>query len=261
MIKIKIELVPIAWVLVNVTIGIFILLIPHFGLSQNYNEFNTHLYSIDTSFFPLRSSDAKFNTTNANLALIQIIIEDKLEDPGDSIYISNRKLLPIIKRKSCNNEDILFLDSISNNETIELEILLEGFNVNSNKITNDENGLCCTLINDRYPYGSEYMIPSTTISNIRLEVDGKEIIIPDSAYSDLFNIRTCMSDENGFFRGAEVYTSISEEYIYLYLYGGGEASTYFTKLIFNKKSYLTRIIVTYSDLVDTRSLRKSFIGY
>jgi hypothetical protein len=219
----------------NAVIVILYVLIPHYGLSQNYNEFKTHLYSIDTSFFPLRNSDAKFNTTNANLALVQIIIEDKLEDPNDSIYISNRKLLPIVKRKSCTDEEILFLDSNSNNETIELEILLEGFNVNSNKITYDENGLCCMLINGRYPYGSEYMIPSTTISNIRLEVDGTEVSIPDSAYSDLFNIRTCLSGDNGFFRGAEVYTSISEENIYLYLYGSGEASSYFTKLILIRK--------------------------
>ena len=46
------------------------------------------------------------------------------------------------------------------------------------------------------------------------------------------------------------------------MYGGSAASSYFTKLIFDKEGrYITRIIADYRDLLETRSFREGFIGF
>lgn len=229
-----------------------------FGQIQK-KEFYKHLYSIDTTYSRLREGYDKFCTTNANLALVKTVIDNYLINDSDYIYISNRSLLNKIKKTSFNSKKIVFIDTLNNGDTLKFEILISNFNKNNNKIRYYKEGYCCYSINNKRPYGAEYTLPTFEISSMFFTIKNKIYIVPKIAYSDLFNIRL-KTDSIGFFKTIELYESISKRYLYLYIYGGSEASTYFAKLIFSKQKFITRIIIPYRGLFETSSFRRNFIG-
>jgi hypothetical protein len=87
----------------------------------------------------------------------------------------------------------------------------------------------------------------------------KKLKIPKTAYQNLFEPNTC--SDSHFDRKIETYSSLDGQFIYVYIYGGNAAGSYFAKLIFNKEKYLTKIVADYYSLSIHSSFRESFIGY
>jgi hypothetical protein len=63
------------------------------------------------------------------------------------------------------------------------------------------------------------------------------------------------------FKQIEAYESLNGEFIYIYLFGGNSAGTWFAKLIFDHDKYVTRIVTDYYPLSIHGSFKSSFIGY
>lgn len=59
----------------------------------------------------------------------------------------------------------------------------------------------------------------------------------------------------------QAYVSANNQFVYLYLYGGEAADTYFTKLIINKNGSTTRWIADYYILSCFSAFNEKFIGW
>lgn len=194
--------------------------------SQDCNEFKSHLESINNTFYPGHITDRFDTVFNANRAFIDYTISHLLEKPSDKCFISNRKLLRKLKRTYCDSLSIIVKDTLSDGKLCEMTL-----------ITGEKKG----------------------IKKLKIEINKHTLTIPQTAFNGFYDVNVC--DNYAFFREVEVYESINQKYIYLYLYGGNAANTYFAKLIFSREKYLTKIISNYYPLSIHSSFRANFIGF
>ena len=87
----------------------------------------------------------------------------------------------------------------------------------------------------------------------------RKMNIPPESYEALFDPNLCSA---GFFqKPVSAYPSLDGDYLYVYIYGGESSSTYFAKLIFDKKGFIKKIVAEYEDLIQFGAIREEFIGY
>jgi hypothetical protein len=226
---------------------------------QNKAEFERHLNSIDSNFFPGHIIDRRDTVFNANRAFVDYTIKYLLAKPSDKYFISNRNLLPKLKFISCDSINTEFKDTLKTGEICHIKISTRKFIPEKNKIVKDEENDHIKSINGQIPYGGNYAFPDREIGKFEIYINGRPLIIPRNAYSNLFKPNIC--EDYAFDRRIEAYTSIDGKFIYVYIFGGEAAGTYYSKLIFDHEKYLTRIISDYYPLSIHGSFRKDFIGF
>ena len=214
--------------------------------SQDCAEFQQHLNSIDSTF-------------NTNRAFVDYTIDHLLIKPNDKCFISNRNLLRKLNTTFCDSSKVIIEDTLKNGEICKISISTDVFKPNKHKIISNEYRSAIENIDGQFPYGGQYVIPTIEIKEIKIEVDKKTLIIPTASFGNLFQPNLC--DSYGFIKPIEVYESLNGDYIYMYIYGGNAAGTYFAKLIFNKTNYVTKIVSDYYPLSIHASFRASFIGF
>ncbi len=117
-------------------------------------------------------------------------------------------------------------------------------------------------IDGQIPYGGFYGTPKTEIDQLNIEINDKEVLIPNSAFSNFYSPNTCEDHPVvSFVRKPEAFISLDGKYLYLYFEGGNAAGTYFTKLVFDKENYLTKIAADYYPLSIYGSFGREFLGY
>lgn len=219
------------------------------GVVFSQNEYKLHLSSIDSSY-------------NTARAFVDYTITNSLLKSSDYQFISNRNLLPKLKPIYRDSTKLMIRDSLVTGEVCLVNIELLKFDSTKHhiiKYSKDELYDNVDFIDSLYPYGGEYALPDFEISSLEIIIDGKQIIIPEKAYSNFYDPNILGS--HGFMKEIEAFSSMDGQFIYIYIYGGQAASTYFTKLIFNKEKYLTQIVSNYYDLSINSSFRPNFIGY
>jgi hypothetical protein len=226
---------------------------------QNKTEFEKHLNSIDSTFSPGHIIDRFDTVFNANRAFVDYTIKHLLAKPSDKYFISNRNILPKVKHISCDSIKTEFKDTLKTGEICHIKISTRKFQPEKNKIVKHTEYDQVKSINGTFPYGGQYTLPEREIEKFEFFLNGRPLTIPKSIYSDLFNPNLC--ENFGYYRQIEAYTSLDGKIIYVYIFGGNAAGTYFTKLIFDKEKYLTRIIADYYPLSIHSSFRKDFIGF
>lgn len=235
------------FVLVGLTFSLF---------CQGQSEFEFHLQSIDATqpLFTLEDG------SNPNRAFVDYIIENRLENKTDKQYIANRAFLDPFDHYSCNSNLITISDTLKNGEYCSIRIKIGSFNPSEHQVKkHPERKAVIEEIDGQTPYGAFYMLPETEIQEVKISIDGNEIKIPKEAYSNFYDLYTC--EGYHFHRKIEAYSSISGEYIYLYIYGGNAADAYFTKLIFDKEKYISKIVADYFSLSSHGSFREDFVGF
>lgn len=217
---------------------IIIFLLASFSKSnaQDFSEFNVHLESIDSSYYPCKKMDLPDSVFNGARAFADYAIQHLLKNPNDKQFIANRNLLKILKKIDSDSLSTHIRDTLKNGKTLDFSLQLIK--------TNTFKGL----------------YPSNKIKSLVLKINEKEIIIPDSLLSYFANINTLQSSQR-FTRNVELYESLSGDYIYLYFYGGMNGYTYFSKLIFNHDKYITQITADYYALSTHASFTHQFIGF
>lgn len=231
-------------------------------LGQKLEEYKTHLHSIDTTYYPGHILDRTDTVFNANRAFIDYTIKNLLKNSSDKKYISNRTILPKFKQTTCDSVQTKINGTLPTGETIEVLIQIGQFDSTKHTISlykEKDYGEAIEKIDGQYPYGGEYGMPNNEIQIFSVKVNGKQLKIPKTAYQNLFAPNIC--NDLHFYRKIESYSSMDGQYIYIYIYGGNAASTYFAKLIFNKEKYLTKLVADYYSLSIHGSFRDSFIGY
>lgn len=226
---------------------------------QDCEEFNTHYESIDSTYYPGHIIDRTDTVFNANKAFVDYTIEHLLENPADSCFITSRNLLTRLKIKSCDSSTTIIEDKLKNGKTCQITISTREFEASTHSIKANEDSSSIKEIDGQYPYGGQYGIPEVEIGLIEIKIDGKKLYIPTKAFGNFFYPVMC--NNYGFARQIEAYESLNGEFIYLYIYGGNAAGTYFAKLIFDHKQYKTKIASDYYPLSIHDSFRENFIGF
>jgi hypothetical protein len=229
------------------------------SFGQNCEEFKIHSESIDSTYYPGHIIDRTDTVFNANKAFVDYTIEHLLEKPTDSCFISNRNLLNRLKTISCDSSKIVIEDKLKNGKVCNIHVSTKEFQASKHSIKTNEDSTSIKEIDGQYPFGGQYGVPEIEISLIEIEINGEKLKIPQKAYGNFFHPVVC--DNYGFVRQIEAFESLNGEFIYLYIYGGNAAGTYFTKLIFDHKEYRTKIASDYYPLSIHSSFRKSFIGF
>ena len=246
----------------KIKIYVFILLsliCSKLSIGQDCTEFEKHLASINNTYFPGYNEEIMDSAFNVNSAFVNYTIENLLEKPSDKCFISNRKLLRKLKNTFCDSLNVLIVDTLKNGESCRIKLVVGNFEPSKHQIIISDDSIITEKIDGQYPFGGQFGMPEIEIQNIEIEIAGWTLKIPKEAYSDLYYPMMCNNYD--FARQIEAYESLNGEYIYLYLYGGEAAGTYFAKLIFDKTNYLSRIISDYSALSIHRSFREGFIGF
>lgn len=228
-------------------------------VGQDCDEFKIHLHSIDTSFYPGFTTDRFDSVFNANKAFVSYTIRELLAHPSDSCFIANRLLLKKFDQVACDSKKILLKHQLKNGKTCHINVQTTEFEENAHTFVTNKDSTQLLLIDDKFPFGGWTHIPKNQIKTITILIDSFLLTVPQNAYIDLFNLSMC--EYSTFIRGIEAYESLNGEYIYLYIYGGNAADTFFCKLIFNQHKYLSRIVSEYVSLSLHHSFRESFIGF
>jgi len=220
-------------------------------------EYKEHIESIrkGDSRKPSPSSLLK-DTTFLDYAINEIIKSEEI------IYISNRRLLQLFEVDTCSMWSVEMRDTINDTTRIEISIKTQKFNPDANNIEKykkEEYKDYIENINNLRAYGATYKLPEIEFSNIQILVNNFPLDIPDSAFKNLYEPNLC--DSYGFVRQVQAYTSLDGKYIYIYIYGGHAADTYFTKLIFDHKRFITKWTVEYGQLSVFGCFYERFIGY
>jgi hypothetical protein len=96
---------------------------------------------------------------------------------------------------------------------------------------------------DRKPYYGRYgSLPSTHISDLSMIIDGDTVVIPKTAYFDLYNLNLTYLDKGVQRTTNAVYKSKDGHYIYLYLFSKDNSGSYEVTWIFQDKKYLRRVL-------------------
>ena len=208
----------------------------------------------------LHLNSIRFSPNKADSAFLEYVIRNLLERPQDVMFVSNRDLLTSLCVAHCDEKELTIHDTLNDKRIIHFYLRTATFLPEIHEYTYypGEDSLIETI--DKLPaYGGTYSLPATYIDSFSVTLNGKTVKVPEDAYADLYNPNLC--DSELFRQPVEAYPSSDGDYFYLYLYGGSSSDTYFTKLIFNKKRFVKKIVAEYPDLIDHGALREDFIGF
>ena len=197
---------------------------------------------------------------------IDYVINNCLSNDSLIQHLSNRKLMNKLSVNICYDDSITIMDSILNN-TVMIHIVRQKFKRRKYKIRysfvkywNNQKVKSIKTINGRLPYGIEGAnMPNNVISSFYITVNQKDISIPDSALSDLFNINMCASVFS--IKPIEAYYSANKKYIYVYAFCNQPSCIYLVKFIFSGNQYIGRIIVNDSVFYDYSCFYDDFVGF
>ncbi|MEO0468873.1 MAG: hypothetical protein AAF206_04570 [Bacteroidota bacterium] len=226
-------------------IYLLFILLPASVLAQE--EYETHLASIRAS----SSQDSAF---------VEYVIRQLLDGPQDLVFVSNRNLLDGLCVSHCSQQLVEIHDTLAKGKLVDIKLQTEEFDSAAHQYSyfSGPDSLIET-IDGLAAYGSVDAIPRRQISGLSIKWGKRQLEIPQDAFENLYNPNLCQSEI--FHQAVMAYPSIDGKYLYVYIYGGQGAGTYFAKLIFDKKRYLKKIVSEYSDLIRYNAFRWEFIGY
>lgn len=181
-----------------------------------------------------------------------------LQKADDSIYITDRANLEEIQSSRCTDTEVSYYTYTKAGEHIQLAIKSKKFLrsyheirfsdsifsvVNKKKVL--DSVVLLNKIDGRYAFGVNGEIPETEISSFIILRNNVKIVIPKSAYTDLYNIHYCV-----FYKAPEVYITKDNIHLYLYLHGSDGINQYSVKFIFDELGYVTRIVNRHQCLTD-----------
>ena len=177
---------------------------------------------------------------------------ESLEKQSDTIFIEDRNTLREFQFVECNDNYIKFSDKLSSGETLEIELKRKPFISTEHELDLTEAVYkelrgkkvvdymtVKNLIDNQYSYGIDGNVPNFKIENLTVKINGQQIEIPESVYSNLFEPHFCKS-----YLPMKAYESSNGKYIYLYMDGSDGAGGYSVKWIFDKNKYISRIVAT-----------------
>lgn len=173
-----------------------------------------------------------------------------MEKPADTIYIQDRKQLEKIHGLQCNDTSATFDFRTKSGESIYLSIHSKPFDASSHTtdltdttyvIVNNEKRIdhiiVKGIIDGKQAYGVDGGYPKSELNDIKIKWNGSWLVIPDSAFHNLYEVHLCNKDAP-----VEAYLANHKSLLYIYISASDGAGSYSVKFIFNRQKYITRII-------------------
>ncbi len=143
--------------------------------------------------------------------------------------------LPKISYKSFSEDSMLF-----EGDGIKAKIKISPFDVAKHKLSYDEKYL--VRIDKKTYYGNYGKIPKTYISDVMITIGNDTVLIPPTAYNDLYNLNLTYNDIGVKRTTNAIYKSKDGHRIYLYLFCKDNSGSYEVTLIIQDKKYLRRVL-------------------
>jgi len=189
---------------------------------------------------------------------IDYVIENLLEKVEYKKFLTDRKLLRKLNNEICWENVVWIRDSLTNGDKIEIDIRSDTFDPKNHQYQYHKETKRLTLIDGMKFHGTIDTKPKTEVELVRIKINERELNISIDKYLNIYEPKFCYFA--GYSRITEAYED--GEFIYIYIFGGNAASSYFAKLIFNKNDgYITSIISDYGTLSKYGSFSSKFIGY
>ncbi|TXF90797.1 hypothetical protein FUA23_04990 [Neolewinella aurantiaca] len=190
---------------------------------------------------------------------LDYVINRILPDTTYKKYLTDRALMRKLKVTNCLNNLVEVEDRLDDGRPITLSFETSRLDTNQHTIVRRSKSTVLS-IDSMIPYGAEYWsreyLPQR-LSRVTITIGGRALTIPGGAFSNLYNPNMCQSA--GWLQPIEVYTE--GDGIYIYIYGGNAADTYFAKVIFYKDKYITTLIADYGPLPCYGTFRPNFPGF
>jgi hypothetical protein len=115
------------------------------------------------------------------------------------------------------------------------------FEASKHKLEYDEKYL--VKIDKKTYYGGYPNLPKTQISSVTLIIDKDTVVIPHTAYFDLYNLNLGYLDKKGNERSTNgIYISKDNHTIYLYLFSKDNTGSYEVTWVIRDKKYIRRVL-------------------
>jgi hypothetical protein len=196
----------------------------------------------------------------ADSAFLSYTLQHTLAHPGDRQFIANRDLLRSLCVSVCSQDSVIIHDSLADGTPLYLALYASAFDPSAHRYQYFPGPDSLLRSIDSLPaYGAVEALPSQRLDSLVIRLDGRPLVIPAEAYRCFYQPNFC---QLGLFQQpVAAYPSLDGRYLYLYLYGGQGAGTYFAKLAFDRERYLTHLITEYAALRQHQAFRIDFLGY
>lgn len=170
----------------------------------------------------------------------------------DTIYIQDRHKLEKFTGLKCTDTTATINYTAKSDDKFVINIKKGKFEPTKHKLhlsdtvykyIHNENRVDYTiakyLIDGNRAYGIDSNSPRTEIKELKIKWNEKWLSIPDSAFSNLFEVHLCLD-----YLPIETYITKDNKFIYLYASASDGAGSFSVKFVFNKKGFVTRIVNT-----------------
>ena len=155
---------------------------------------------------------------------------------GISESLTKHKLdaIPLIGAKG----DVI----IFSNDTVTVQITTGNFDPTKHKVTWYDDKYAVKL--DNHPFwGTENIVPKHTITSITAVIEADTVIVPPTAFVDLFEPHLFYTDAKGSEKTfCSVYKSADKRKYYIYMLNGDGAGRYEVTWVIQDKHYLRRVV-------------------
>lgn len=219
------------------------------GSEQHSNQIKNGIIkkSPDQHIRELRKNDPFNNCPEIkDTAFIDHILNTKLSDPGLKNYISYRPWIEKLTPVGCDGELIVFQDTLSNGDFIQVDMHIAPYDTTGQNIVMDD-AQNIIQINGNKPYGAGSRfnpVPEMRIDQLNIMRDKTQFSVPDSIYNKFFEPKLCTFRLQQ--KIVEAYVDGSS--VYIYVFGGIVPNLYMAKLIFDNNKYMGSIVTEYIDL-------------
>lgn len=221
---------------------------------EDKTEKNAVQHSLDEHIEAIKSNSKAFLEGDRDCesfsgdGFIDHIIKNKLEENSHKKYLTHRPWLTPIKPRVCNDQVMLFLDTLKNGDVYRIEVFTEIFDSEAHEIEYDPNNII-TKIDQLVPIGTNTLkseLPNNFFKAIKVYKNGVLFDIPKNAYQRFYNIKTCTFSLPQTI--IESYVDENLDILYLYFFNGKLGDANFTKMVFEGNKHICNIGINYYDL-------------
>lgn len=189
---------------------------------------------------------------------VDYVIESVLENSEHQKYITDRSLLRKLENKVCWDTYVLINDTLLNGDRCRIEIKTQAFSPENHRLKYRKGSNSLSEVDGKYPFGAVYAkYPKQELESLEITINDKKIPTKIAEYKNIYEPSLC--NFGNYKRILEAYED--GENIYIYIFGGNAAGSYFAKLIFDRLGFVTSIIVDYRPLSEYGSFGEHFIGF
>ena len=206
----------------RITFLIFFCSIFNFSFAQTDNDIPDYRSKKD-NFLKMQEKDVRADLSQFTFAGI-----------NESLIKHALHSLPLIGAK---DDEIIF-----SNDTATVQITTGAFDATKHKVTWFADKYAVKLDNHAF-WGTENAVPKHIITSVVAIIEGDTVIIPQTAFIDLYEPHLYYTDAKGKTKTyCNVYTSANKRNYYIYMLNGDGAGRYEVTWIIEDKHYLRRVI-------------------